>query len=269
MDKEQNKTQSPEPEIVINEVNENIVVERKGSRDFLAISILVAAVIISGTLFYLFGSKNAANLSTGANTTVSALPDFATSIPYTQTRVGDRVVLGDPNAPVTITEYSDYQCTYCGKFFNETEPLIFQNYVATGKVKFISKNLIVIGNESVNSAMAASCAMDQNKFWEYRDALFTVESKDGEENSGNLTKDLFMRIADKLGMDKNQFASCYDSKKYSALIASDVSDAQAQLKRISTPSFFINGTLVEGAAPYANFESVINNEIAKANKVIK
>ncbi len=253
-----------------------VVVEQKSDRNFLAIAIVTAAVIISGTLLYLFGSKNTANTTPTASvntvSTTAALPDFPTSVSYPQTKVGDDVVLGSPSAPVTLEEYGDYQCPFCAKFFSEAEPLIRQNYVATGKVKMVYKNMIVIdsfvagGHESHDAALAASCAMDQGKFWEYSDAIFTVEGKDGRENSGNLTRDLFMQIAGKLGMNQSQFGTCYDSQKYADLVSNDQKEASANFKQFSTPSFLINGSVFQGAAPYAAFEQVINAALTKAGK---
>jgi protein-disulfide isomerase len=249
----------------------------KNNRNFLAISIITAAVIVSGTLLYVFGPKNAANITptsltnTNTATTLSTLPDFATSLPYPQTKVGDHIVLGNPNAPVTIEEYADYQCTFCNKFFNETELQIRQNYIASGKAKMIYKGLAIIdsyvpgGHESRDATLAASCAADQSKFWEYSDAIFTVESKEGREDSGNLTRDLFIQIADKLGMDKNQFTSCLDSQKYGSLIAADNEDAMKVFNnKIGTPSFVINGTVIVGAQPYSVFSKVIDAALAKA-----
>ncbi|PJC65469.1 MAG: hypothetical protein CO020_00490 [Candidatus Colwellbacteria bacterium CG_4_9_14_0_2_um_filter_50_12] len=265
------KEQNSEPEVLVNEV----VVRENGDRSFLAIAIITAAVIVSGTLLYVSGPRNTATTpasSTSTATVVAALPDFPTSLSYPQTKVGDHIVLGNPNAQVTLEEYGDYQCTFCGKFFSETEPLIRQNYVATGKIKVVFKNLIVVdnfvsgGHESHDAALAASCAADQGKFWEYSDAIFTVESKDGRENSGNLTRDLFMRITGKFGMDQGQFAICYDSQKYNTLISSDNKEAAANFKELSTPSFIINGATMQGAAPYSAFKQVIDAALVKAGK---
>jgi protein-disulfide isomerase len=120
----------------------------------------------------------------------------------------DDVVLGDPNAPVTFIEYGDYQCPFCARFFNDTEPLIRDQYIKTGKVKMIFRNYPFLdgfvsppGTESEYSAEAAECAKDQGKFWEYHDALYTAESQDGHENNGNLNRDLFFTIADNLKLN--------------------------------------------------------------------
>lgn len=238
---------------------------------FLAGTILAAALIIGGAIVYVFGpagsdaqpaqiTQSAADVSEEIN-----LPPFETSLPYNQTPTpGGDVLLGDPNAPVEIVEYSDYQCPFCGKFALETGSKINENYVASGKVKVIYKDLIVAdsfvagGHESTDAALAANCAADQGKFWEYHDALFVIEIVDQKENNGNLTKELFLAIANKLGMDKSAFESCYDSKKYAGEIEADMAEAQNDLQRLSTPSILINGELIQGAQPYENFAAVID-----------
>jgi len=189
------------------------------------------------------------------------LPPFEISLPYSQTPTpGGDILLGDPNAPVEIVVYSDYQCPYCARFALQTESQIRENYVASGKAKMIYKDLAFLGQESVDAALASNCAADQGKFWEYHDALFTIELIDGKENNGNLTKELFMAITNKLELDKSAFQDCYDSKKYAGEVETDTAEAQTDLppERVSTPSFLINGELVSGAQPYANFAAVID-----------
>ncbi len=256
-------------------ISERATVNAGGSGNkFLAISIIVAALLVSGTLVYLFspGRANVGQTGGEASSTAAVMPNFPTSLPYPQTRKGNEVILGNPNAPVQMIEYGDYQCTYCNAYFNQTEPLIRQNYVADGKVSEVFKNLVVIdnfvpgGHESFDSALAASCAMDQNKFWEYHDAIYIFKTVNPGENAGNLTRDVFIQIATKLGMDVNQFASCLDSQKYSDLITNDIKDASASFKQLATPSFLINGQSIQGADPYNVFQQVIDAALKKAGQ---
>ncbi|MEK6870150.1 MAG: thioredoxin domain-containing protein, partial [Thermoproteota archaeon] len=81
-------------------------------------------------------------------------------------------ILGDPNAPITLVEFGDYQCFFCNKFFHDTEDSLLKNYVETGKVKVIFKDFTIIGADSIAAANAAHCASDQGKFWEYHDTLY-------------------------------------------------------------------------------------------------
>ena len=89
-------------------------------------------------------------------------------------------ILGDINAPLTLIEFGDYQCTFCKKFFHETEESIMMNYIETGKVKMLFKDFIVVNEDSVNAALAAHCANDQNMFWEYHSTclLYTSDAAD-------------------------------------------------------------------------------------------
>lgn len=118
---------------------------------------------------------------------------------------GERdVILGDPNAPVTVIEYGDYQCPFCARFFTDVEPFIRDEYIKTGKVKMVFRNYAFLGPESVDAAEAAECAKDQGKFWEFHDALYEAEAEDGREHNGNLNKDLFVEISEKLGLTKKK-----------------------------------------------------------------
>ncbi len=231
---------------------------------FLVGAILASSLIVAGSLIYVFGPERAVGPSDGGGLAIT-LPPFETRLPYNQTPTpGGDILLGDPNAPVEIVGYSDYQCSFCVKFALETGPQIRENYIATGKAKMIYKDLIVVdgfvdgGHESTDAALAANCAADQGKFWEYHDALFIIESIDQKTNNGNLTKDLFMAIADKLELDEAAFEDCYDSKKYAGEVESDTAEAENDLPQLSTPSTLVNGELISGAQPYAIFAAVID-----------
>lgn len=227
----------------------------KTEGNFLAISILVAALIVAGTLIYVFGpgkgqGGQAGNIGNQETATTGQPP-----------AVGDDYVLGDPKAPVTIIEFGDYQCPFCGRFFSQTEPKIIENYVKTGKAKFVYKDLAFLGQESTDAALAANCAGEQGKFWEYHDLLFETENKDGEENNGNLNKSLFVSLARNLGLNESDFTSCFDSKKYLAEVEGDTAEAQGSLPQLSTPNTFVNNKLVSGAVPYEQFSAVIEGEL--------
>ncbi|MBU6142027.1 DsbA family protein [Patescibacteria group bacterium] len=223
----------------------------------LPVSILVAAVLIAGAVIYSAGTTPAP--SPAGQQQPSAAVD-ANALKLTS----DDVVLGDLNAPVTLIEYGDYQCTFCGRFFSETESQIVNNYVKTGKVRLVFRNFPFLGPESAPSANAAECAKDQGKFWEYHDALFTAEVKDGQENNGNLTRGLFMSLASNLGLDTTQFGSCLDSNKYASLVASQKSTAISSLGVQATPTFFLGTQKIEGALPYDQFKTDIDQALAAA-----
>ena len=110
-------------------------------------------------------------------------------------------ILGDTNAPLTLVEFGDYQCTYCKKFFHETEESILINYIQTGKVKMLFKDFIVVNEDSVNAASAAHCANDQKMFWQYHSTLYN--NWDGE-GTGWASFERLHKFASSLGLDMNK-----------------------------------------------------------------
>jgi len=162
---------------------------------------------------------------------------------------------GDPNAPVTIIEFADFQCPYCGRFFAETKPQIDEQYMQSGKVRFAYFNFVFLGPESNWAAEAAECAADQNKFWQYHDKLYDSQSG---ENQGAFNKDNLKQFAEELGLDTSAFNECLDSGKYTQLIQ-DESSLASSIGVRSTPTFLINGQAVVGAQPYEIFQQTIDS----------
>ncbi len=167
---------------------------------------------------------------------------------------GPSNTMGDPNAPVKIVEYADFQCPYCLRYWQETEPQIIDNYVKTGKVYYEYRSVgDFIGPESGAAAQAAYCAGDQGKFWQYHDTLFSHWTG---ENVGDFADSKLTAFAAALGLDQAAFDSCLHSGKYASRLEQDVNNAKADGVQ-ATPSFLINGTLMEGAQPYSAFQQAI------------
>ena len=195
--------------------------------------------------------------------------------PHTHPMV-DRNSLGDPKAPVTLVEFSDYQCPYCRNFWEQTEGQIVDAYVATGKVRFtarsagnwVSGNIGGGGVESQNSALAAYCAADQGKFWDMYDALFTNVL--GEE-AGSFTARRLQAIAGNIGLDMQTFNACYSSNKYMNDVNQDFADAKAAGIN-GTPFFVITYTAggqtktdtVDGAQSFSIFQQKLDAALAGA-----
>ncbi|HDH31172.1 MAG TPA: DsbA family protein [Candidatus Wolfebacteria bacterium] len=230
------------------------------SDKFLSISVLVAAVLIGGSLIYSAGLKKVNNDNQAANLKEPI-------INLSEPQIGDDVILGDPKAPVTIIVFSDYQCPFCARYYKETESLIRKNYIETGKAKLIHKDLAFLGPESTVAAQAAECAKDQGKYWQYHDQLFEIEIKEFEEkgnseHTGNLNRETFQEIASNLEMNVEEFLNCFDSKKYAAEVENDVNEAKAAMgQNISTPTIFINGKMIQGAYPYDVFVKAIEEAL--------
>lgn len=245
--------------------------EQKPKRDYLLpVSILIAAVLVAVALIYNAGKKadnNPAAANPAANSgapTMSAKDIDLSSVDFQ----------GNQNASATLVEYGDYQCPFCARFFEQTEPALKTAYFDTGKVKFAYKDMAFLGPESLAAAQAASCAQDQGKFWQYHDALFNTEIKEEQttgrsENTGNLNRALFLSLANGLGLNATDFASCLDSNKYKDKVTKETAEANAVMgaDKASTPSFFLNGQLLfQGAYPLANFQQAIDQVLAGLNK---
>jgi len=231
--------------------------------NFLAASILVAAILISGSIIYTVGIKN----SNPQTANLKEAVDGAASVSG-KPQIDDDVVLGDPNAPLTVFIFSDYQCPFCGKFYQEAERQIRETYVKTGKVNMVYKDLAFLGQESTDAAEAADCAKDQGKYWDYHDAIFDIEiaelKKTGDsENTGNLNRDTFQKIANDLKMNADEFLSCYDSKKYASEVSKDLKEAKTVFQQLSTPTIFIGDQMIQGAYPFARFSQVIDEALKK------
>lgn len=174
-----------------------------------------------------------------------------------QVSVRDASSKGPADAPALIIEYSDFQCGYCRKFFYDTEPQIFANYVATGQARFAYKHLAILGDESVWAAQAAECAADQGRFWEYHDDLFRRAEQVGVKNIGAFTKALLLTYAQDLGLDLGRFTPCLQNDETLARVVADTQEAR-RLGFGATPSFLINNEVLIGAQPYAEFVRVLD-----------
>jgi protein-disulfide isomerase/plastocyanin len=163
-------------------------------------------------------------------------------------------MIGDPDAPVTIVEYSDFQCPFCAEFYTDTLPSLKQNYVEEGVVNLVFRDFpLDIHPEAQSAALAASCAGDQDKFWDYHDLLF--------ENQADLGEESYHTWAKELDLDLLQFTECLNSGTHLAAIQQDFLDGQAA-GITGTPAFFINGKLVSGAQPIGVFEKEIEAALA-------
>ncbi|MCH7952148.1 DsbA family protein [Patescibacteria group bacterium] len=164
---------------------------------------------------------------------------------------------GDENAPVTMVEFTDYQCPFCSRHFSDAQPQIEKEYVETGKVRYLIRDLpLPIHPNAPAAAEAARCAGDKGKYWEMHDVLF---QKQGEWSSGNSTE-LFTRYAGDLGLNSGEFSSCLTGGKHTDAVNADLSLAQ-QVGASGTPAFFINGKIMIGAQPFSAFQQAIEAEL--------
>jgi len=172
--------------------------------------------------------------------------------------------LGDPNAPITLVEFGDYQCFFCNKFFHDTEQKLLENYVDTGKVKIIFKDFTIIGPDSITAAHAAHCADDQGLFWEYHDMLYNNWTG---ENNGWASSENLLRMAQDLGLDIDEFTDCMLNEIHTQIISASNNDART-LGLTGTPGFFVISpnnqvTKIPGAQPFDVFQKIFDSELEK------
>ena len=164
--------------------------------------------------------------------------------PYPQ---ADGTALGDPNAPIRIDAYEDFQCPACLKYTEETEPQIIKNLVETGQVYYVFHNYPFIdgagagqGGESDQAANAVMCANDQGKFWEMHGTIFA--NWNGESQGAFADRNL-IAFAEKTGLEMTAFNACFKANKFKSDIQADF-DGGNKLGVQGTPSVFVNGVMV-------------------------
>ena len=170
----------------------------------------------------------------------------------------DDVVRGDPKAPITLVEYSDFTCHFCKKFFHDTFPKLLTEYIETGKVRFVYRDYPRGFGNPLRAADAARCAGEQNAYWPMHDRLF---NSDGQFSPENLNQ-----FATELQLNQEQFSQCLEGHKYFSEIEKDLKDA-GSLGIRGTPGFVLfptqvpadpNLILIPGAFPYETFKEEID-----------
>lgn len=237
------------------------------------LAIVFAALLISGSLIFLGTQMGGGGVSSGslegeiqkgidsyiqkqqaeaakaqakANKPRIVEGDFSDDDPF----------MGDKNAPVTIVEFSDYECPFCKRFYDNTLPQLKEKYIDTGKVKFVYRDFPLNFHKGARpAAIAAECAREQGgdeTYFKFHDLIF--------ENQGSLNNDTLKQHADTLGLNTSEFNDCFDSQKYADEVDKDFADGK-MAGVTGTPGFLINGQLVSGAQPFSVFEAIIENAL--------
>jgi len=224
-------------------------------KNFLALSILVSGVMISGSLLYMDSSVKLGSAQINPNN----LGQVNTKVDVS---ADNDAFLGKQNAPVTIIEFSDYQCPFCRTFWRDSLPQIKKEYIDTGKVKFVYRDYPLSFHAGAKpAAIASECSREQSKFWEMHDKIFNEQDKRGQ-GTINFTNDDLKKWAAEIGLNSGKFNQCFDSGKYEVEVQKDFNDGSTA-GVTGTPAFFINGRLVVGAQPYAAFKAIIEEEFKK------
>jgi protein-disulfide isomerase len=169
--------------------------------------------------------------------------------------VDDDPFIGEQDAPIIIVEFSAYACPYCGRHFNSTFAPLLENYGQY--IRYVYRDHPIINpDSSYPAAIAANCALEQSKFWEFHTLIF--------EHQDTIGTTFYLQTAADLGMDVEQFTDCYQTGRYLDEVQNDTNDAN-NLNITGTPAFYINGTFHSGARSYEYFERVILQELEKLN----
>ena len=168
--------------------------------------------------------------------------------------IGTNPTKGVASAPVLMVEFSDLQCPFTKRFYQQVFPQIDKEYIATGKIKFTYRDYLLGFHQFAKpAAILARCAGKQGKYWSMFDKLLTGES---------LNNELFKKYTQELGLNLNQLEKCQVSSEINTGLDKDAQDA-AQFSVDGTPTFFINGRFISGAQPFAVFKKIIDEELAK------
>jgi len=163
-------------------------------------------------------------------------------------------IRGDKNAPVTLIEYSDFECPYCARHVDTLDKILSEY---KGKVRLVYRNFpLSFHPHSKKAAEAAECAGEQGKFWEMHDEIFKANK------SKTMGVDKWKKVAANLGLDTAKFNKCLDSDEYASKITSQMRDGAAAGVK-GTPATFVNGQLVSGAVPYESFKQIIDTALSK------
>ena len=238
----------------------------KGVLQYGLVGLGIFAAFWTGTLYQQVQSLTGGSERTGT-TAGAALGDSAAPQEAPPSNLSDDLwqeVLKDPvatmgngDAKVTMVEFTDYQCPFCQQAFQNTFPQIKENYIDTGDVFYVTRDLPLSFHDNAHGAAeAARCAGEDGKYFQMHDLLFENQ----EEWSVGSPDDVFKQYARDLGV--SGFDSCYDGGTFVSAVDDDLALA-SKVGASGTPTFFINGQIVVGAQPYSAFESVIEAELAK------
>jgi protein-disulfide isomerase len=177
----------------------------------------------------------------------------ASAIQRVDVSTDDEPSIGRQDAPITIVEFSDYQCPYCQAFYLQTFSQLLSAY--PDQIRFVYRDLPLPGHpESQPAAEAADCAGEQGAYWKFHDDLFSGQYP--------LGRSAYDQYAANLGLDLTAFDNCLNDHRYQSEVKADAADA-ASLGLNGTPSFVINGRILIGARPLEDFKAIIDEELAK------
>lgn len=231
----------------------------------ISVSILINAGVVKIKGFNAAGIQTAPIAQAPTQNDTAPLPE--PSIGPVKVSLDDDPVLGDPNAPVTLVEFSDYECPFCKRHYDQTYAELKKNYIDSRKVKLVFRDLPLSFHDpmATTEAIAANCAREQggdSAYYKFHDIMFEKTTSNGT----GLTKDKLYQFASDQGLNQANFKTCVDSQKYKDEVSKDLADA-GKAGATGTPSFIIGkstgseieGKLIVGAQPYLAFQQEIDS----------
>lgn len=224
----------------------------KNKNLFIPVAIVIAGLLIAGAVIFTngFSGKEASEKASLKDAVEEDLSGSNGETSLSLSEIASKGnVRGNLDAPITILEFSDFQCPFCVRFHN-TMLQLMDEY--PDKVKWVYKHFPLDSIHPVarKAAEASECAGDQNKFWEYNDQLFAEQDK--------ISPDFLKELAQEIGLNTEEFNQCLDSGKYASLVEEDLQQGLSIGVR-GTPGNFINGQLLGGAVPYEQLKTTIDS----------
>lgn len=228
---------------------------------YLPAAIVLASVIIGGSLVYtgnpqgsaVLRERGTASVTQGTDPSPSPSPQpNGSKVDFTITE--DDHIRGNPDAPVTLVEFSDMECPFCSRFHPTAQQAIDEY---RDQLRWVYKHFPLdnIHSEARPAAEASECVWEQKGdegFWRFADAMFEQQNRLGSE--------FYREVAEQIGVNMSQFDDCVSSRKYQDKVEKDYQDG-LQAGVTGTPGSFVNGTPVKGAVPYTQLKSIIDQEL--------
>ncbi len=256
--------------------SQNVLI-KKSTFNKLIIAIVTVSIISAFLGGYVFGVQTTESPETiiyeendiklNSQKTVTSQEQFGPQI-IRNISIDDDPMKGNPNAEISIIEFSDFQCPFCAKFHETTLPQLEQNYISTGKVNFVYRDFPIqsIHPNAIPAALASECADDQGKFWLMHDMIFENQ-RIWQDLEITQSVSLFKQYASETGLDMSEFDLCMSSGKYVEEIGNDLNDGRTY-GITGTPGFFVGNekigfTKIIGAQPFSSFQKIIDGQLSR------
>ncbi len=234
-------------------IREERAKRQQRSRLYTILAVIAGALVVAGLLILPSIREN-----------MTPVGEIKTVDPVERPQA-DGTALGDIDAPVLVEVWEDFQCPACQAYSDQIEPLVVENYVKTGKARYVFRHYpflddLAASKESDQSANASMCAAEQGHFWEYHDIVFANWQS---ENAGSFSDKRLVAFAESIGLEMASFNACFEANKYKEQIEQDRADGE-QVGVSGTPSVFVNKQIIRpGYVPsYQDISQAIDAALA-------